>query len=249
MAKNISQHKQIHGNVSGAPSAPVLIISTVPLGTIVPSMLDFDDFQHSLELKYGTTIDPQFNARVNEWAPCDGRDISSSDLAGYIAAKGFEQQKAPDLRGKFLRGLNDSHTEDAAIYFDPLTQGNPDAVNGNVPFFPGQYQHDAINGKIKMNMWTEQCDRTNDNGVEYCGQFQGSNPGDAEPRRLELRDITVNESYQIANNIVYNKLQYIPDPVISIETRPRNISVFFYIKINDKPININIQNLLPRTVD
>lgn len=61
----------------------------LPLGTIVASVLDWGQFQSSVE-------------DATHWIPADGRDVPSDSKYG----KAFPGQNAPDLRGMFIRGLN-----------------------------------------------------------------------------------------------------------------------------------------------
>ena len=68
---------------------------SAPLGTIVLSSLPLSQFLHE-----GGSVD-RLDFSILQWAPCDGSDIRGSKLA-----KDRGVQKAPDLRGIFLRGFN-----------------------------------------------------------------------------------------------------------------------------------------------
>jgi|GEM_PF-6676168 len=65
------------------------------LGTVIASVLQYD---HLIKI----TGDPAVvNPKTSQWIPADGRDIGKSQLSN---ATGLAN--APDLRGRFLRGLN-----------------------------------------------------------------------------------------------------------------------------------------------
>ncbi len=67
-------------------------MKVLPIGTIVASMLKFETFQ---------------KVAGNTWKPADGRKVSTTSKYAKLTGK----KTLPDLRGMFLRGLNQ---------FDPL---------------------------------------------------------------------------------------------------------------------------------
>jgi hypothetical protein len=69
------------------------------LGTIISSVLNFDEFCSVMN----PAENPAMNPRTSSYAPCDGRSIVGSQLE---IKTGNKIKKAPDLRGKFIRGLN-----------------------------------------------------------------------------------------------------------------------------------------------
>ena len=68
--------------------------SAMPVGSIVASVLDYPRF---CKVNEQSEI---LNLKKSKWAPCDGRSVGGSDYASY-------EVNVPDLRGVFLRGLND----------------------------------------------------------------------------------------------------------------------------------------------
>jgi hypothetical protein len=87
-------------DVQGRPTVPVNIAAKkkfdpLPVGMVVASPLPWG--QYSQLAGDSTSFDP----KKNKWAPCDGRSVAGSALAtGGIG-------EVPDLRGVFVRGLND----------------------------------------------------------------------------------------------------------------------------------------------
>ncbi|MDI1233940.1 MAG: hypothetical protein PSX81_06650 [bacterium] len=159
------------------------------LGTVISSVLNYDQFCHEIG------ENPAMNAARSSYSPCDGRLIVGSQLE---IRTNHNITKAPDLRGKFMRGLNVIYSPGEPIDpFDPNTTGDPQANRVVM-----DYQGDEVK--------------------KHSHSMQGSaiNCGAPPP------------SYMIINNTpapTYNQasLDYGGD-----ETRPRNISVYFYIKIN-----------------
>jgi hypothetical protein len=80
-------------------------IANLPIGTIVPSMLDTTEFANAV----GDT-----NRETNEWVLAEGQNIPATSQYAQLSKK----TKAPDLRGMFLRGVAEgreagSHQDDA----------------------------------------------------------------------------------------------------------------------------------------
>jgi hypothetical protein len=62
-------------------------MKALPIGTIIASMLQFEKFQ---------------NVAGNTWKPADGRKVSTTSKYATLTGN----TTLPDLRGMFLRGLN-----------------------------------------------------------------------------------------------------------------------------------------------
>jgi hypothetical protein len=167
------------------------------LGTVISSVLSYDALCKAMNNE-SAAID---NLR-SSYVPCDGRSIVGSTLEKLTNQSGHTHiTNSPDLRGKFIRGLNVIYNVDQPLPFDPLQAGDPDGANRQAGSYEAdaykQHQHNYIhfnNGYIH--------DMSNDTDQRSCSY--GNMVG----------DIT-----GTAGDSVY-------------ETRPRNISVYFYIKIN-----------------
>lgn len=145
----------------------------IPVGTIMASMLNPID----LEKNYGVS-----------WVLADGRDVTTSSR--YYRISGFK--KVPDLRGMFLRGLNEGRDDE---YSDP--DGDSRRV--------GYYQSDQFESHTHLF----------DDNVRKADHGFG---GGSYSRPWE--------DYNSTGDFL--KIKHAGGS----ETRPNNISVYFYIKIN-----------------
>jgi hypothetical protein len=155
------------------------LIANLPIGTIVPSMLPPSKFAKAVGDLERTTI---------EWVLADGqKDITTSQY-GQLSDK----TKTPDLRGVFLRGMNEDGGRD------------PDDRE------PGEYQPDAL------QQHGHQTDARK-HGWGKMGDTQGwtKQAGEAPPASV--------------TNVV--KITAVETRTAD-ETRPKNVAVYFYIKIN-----------------
>lgn len=152
----------------------------LPVGTIVPSMLDPRAFAK-------IAGDPgDFDPRTSIWVPADKRDVAGSRYAKEVSGI------VPDFRGMFLRGLNYSDTD--RVRSDGLQ--DPDGAGRR----PGSIQHDAV---IKhSHQMTE---------FQMGSERHGSGDGAYEHSVNTTTGVNADGGS---------------------ETRPKNMAVFYYIKIN-----------------
>jgi hypothetical protein len=168
------------------------------IGTIISSVLKFEDL--CIEVGEPTT----FNKSSSTYAPCDGRSIDTSKL--YQRNNQFAL--APDLRGKFIRGLNHfPNTNEPA--FD-VEFGDKDGEIARRQVL--QYQEDEmkshahsarghINGSVSGSNGTRDCD-------------EGTDKLNSDPKYGDREVVIILDNHG------------------GSETRPKNVAVFFYIKIN-----------------
>jgi hypothetical protein len=150
-------------------------------------MSSFLDYDH---LSVATGDPNVINPAVSKWIPCDGRSIAGSRLAVQTG-----MTHAPDLRGKFVRGLNQFYG-----IGEPLlnrTQANPQNK------LVGEYQEDRI-GRHAHTI------ATNDDGTGGGGSYKVT-------------------GYSKQNGPTVSTGENDNDQG---ETRPKNISVYFYLRIN-----------------
>lgn len=155
----------------------------VPLGAIVASTLPWEDFAAAS----GDAAD--FRAAESDWAPCDGRS-----LAGSIISKVYKMHRAPELRGVFLRGLNE-FVPGATQPVDP-TRADPDSSR-----VAGSYQGDEL--------------RTHGHNMGYhkFGLANGKGDTDLEQSQPNLPGVSTSATG-------------------GPETRPKNVAVYYYVRIN-----------------
>lgn len=159
------------------------------LGSIIASTLNYDQLCKSVD------DNPALDPLRSTYAPCDGRSITGSALH-----KASNQQNTPDLRGKFMRGLNTIYSAGEPLPFDPQNYGDPQP-NRTV----GDYQAD----EVKKHGHTAR----SSNGVAISAPGMG---------------IQSNQGHQVT----YGAPAITVDDYNGAESRPRNIALYFYIKIN-----------------
>ena len=151
------------------------LITNLPIGTIVPSMLEPTVFAEAVG---------DVDRDTPDWVLADGdKDITNS-LYGQLS----HNRTPPDLRGVFLRGMNEGRNDGKQ---DPQSDRNA-----------GDYQPDTLARHRHGMVWHWRSfegskDRAPTTAVNYCNKglcdslFEGGK-----------------------------------------ETRPKNVAVYFYIKIN-----------------
>jgi hypothetical protein len=194
---------------------------TLPIGSVIANTFSFE----YLCKKY-----PGF---AESWVPCDGRIVGTvrgGDQArsAYPMAKGEElgwspgategwtsagspqtreinptgEVRVPDLRGLFLRGLNRFASD------VPPGQVDPD-----VNRVAGSFQRDAFKAHTHEIIGTS-------------SQFQGGGAATGLFWRLDPQPNNVSVWSSVGRAIVDNT------PVSDNETRPKNVAVYYYIKVN-----------------
>jgi hypothetical protein len=174
-------------------------LSALPVGTIVASMLEFEKFQ---------------NVAGNAWKPADGRKVSAK--SGYAKLTG--NTVLPDLRGMFLRGLNQ---------FDPHTgprrdkYRDPDGSRRKA----GSLQKDATSLPTnKKKPFKGIAEEAGEHSHVYFKALRvGGSSGSKDMASSEA------STTGLAGNHTHTVL--ITSGGDS-ETRPVNAAVFYYIKIN-----------------
>lgn len=166
-------------------------IANLPIGTITPSMLHPSVFAK-------TVGDPSvFDPETSKWVLADGqKDITNSQYGKLLGNTRF----TPDLRGMFLRGLNEGRKDDKR---DPDDERKP-----------GGYQEDALQ-RHRHDTDALKLDRHIDQDTKELGY---TSRGGADAGKASVTTVTgekVGEKVNVAG-----------------ETRPKNVAVYFYIKIN-----------------
>jgi len=186
---------------------------TLPIGTIVA---------------YAGEIDTTAKGRLASqgWLVCDGEDYSIRDYVDlneiignfYGTSKQAGKGKLPDLRGRFLRGV------DHGVGQDPdAGSRKASGDGGNSGDKVGSVQDDAIqvhshndSGHAHKSYHMASQSQGLSNGEEYSGWSEHKNHKENEVGHAQLGGPT--------------KFENQPDPRSGEETRPKNIYVNWIIK-------------------
>lgn len=168
---------------------PPVNTQQVPIGTIISSVLSYDAF---LEAN-GFLLTTDMSKAV--WIPCDGRTLNGSKYKDFGTV--------PDLRGLFLRGVNDYGVSYPNVGIVKDDHKNTESKNA------GDFQNDAFE-KHHHDINYYRGVHWDFPGTTNAGAVQPLNAGQG----LEHGEATGNAGE-------------------ATETRPRNISVYYYIKINN----------------
>lgn len=157
------------------------LIANLPIGTIVPSML------HPSLFAKVVGDPPVFNPEKSKWVLAD----KEKDITISRYGKLFNNTRyTPDLRGMFLRGMNEGRND-----------GEQDPDQDRTP---GHYQQDALEEHGHSTTATE---------------WNWNKKGNAGYTSR-------------ANNAPIASVTTVTDAKAADETRPKNVAVYFYIKIN-----------------
>ncbi|UII19391.1 phage tail protein [Fulvivirga ligni] len=172
----------------------LILSEKMPIGAIVVSILDYTQFNTVNNLPI------VFNSTSSTWAPCDGRPVTGSQYATTGATH------SPDLRGLFLRGVNEMYNNNLGagptnnLYLNTANkragQLQEDAV--------GQHRH-RIDYPLERSPW----------GVNYMPEGHW---GTAGHQNAGFSGGTGYKTYTKEDG--------------QLETRPKNMSVYYYIRIN-----------------
>lgn len=155
------------------------------LGTVISSVLDYDQLCKEMGEPQG------FKPETSSYCPCDGRSILQSALAKKSSLK-----NAPDLRGKFIRGLNQFYNIGEPDF--DIHKGDEDGIHRAV----GSYQPDVL--------------KDHNHQSRSGSGFNAGGGGDPYAR----------------NDAGFNVLTDTTTAGGGKETRPRNVALLFYIKVN-----------------
>ena len=176
-----------------------LKLKALPIGTIIASMLEFEKFQ---------------NISGNAWKPADGRKVSAKSKYATLTGN----TTLPDLRGMFLRGLNQ---------FDPVKgprldkYKDPDGSRRKT----GKPQEDATSlPKNKENPFKGNAVSAGDHShIYFKARREGGRTGSNE--RASSEGSSTGSSGSHSHTVLITAGG-------DSETRPVNIAVVYYIKID-----------------
>lgn len=168
-----------------------------PIGTIISSFLNWEEFQKTTE-NNKQTKNGLWNSEFSYWSPCDGREVQNSEFL-----KITNQSHVPDARGLFLRGLNsfDKYELDAGINVVLPDQKDPEDNR-----FRGKFQGDEL--------------KSHPHTTSLYGSTGGGN------------NFAVDGKISSTDNVLRFERSNTVHPFGGAETRPKNIAIYYYIKIN-----------------
>ncbi len=169
----------------------------IPVGTVIASVLNPTNFSHY----YG-----------EEWVIADGRELNTR--SGYFKITG--KAKVPDLRGRFIRGMD--------------LGANVDSEKGRVV---GSYQKDSTklpNKAFKLENTDDHYHLQGYDATAISGKFGVADAGKHAGRYEHSPDASAagNKSSKTSNSGGHTHLISGGD----LETNPKNIALFYYIKID-----------------
>jgi len=161
-------------------------LGNMPIGTIIPSMLDPILFKNSV-------------AFPDKWELAKGQKVSTEWKYYKVFGEG---SRIPDLRGMFLRGMNEGRSD-----------GEQDPEQNRKP---GNEQKDAL--------------QQHEHKTTVTGLPTGYKEHAPTPSNIGYT------RHEAGRNAPYEKVSVSVSEVTGAntasETRPKNVAVYFYIKIN-----------------
>lgn len=180
------------------PKVEDVTFNKMPIGSIISSPLGYTAFNEINGIRPLT-----FNSEKSAWAPCDGRNVQGSKYGSKIS-------NVPDLRGVFVRGVNDMRVDGVPVISTERKNPDNNPAGGFQQHAIQSHKHQVFvnkNTKDKnisvANSNTAAYRASNDDNARYV--MQGNND---EP--------SVGKTSTFGGN----------------ETRPKNVSLYYYIKIN-----------------
>ena len=174
-----------------------VIKAQVPIGTVIASVLSPTNFSHY----YG-----------DEWIVADGRELNTSSSYFKITGK----SKIPDLRGRFIRGMD--------------LGANVDSEKGRVVGSPQNDSTKLPNTEFRLTRKGGHYHLQGYDATAISGKFGTADAGKHAGRYEHSPDPSApgNKSSKTSNGGGHTH------PIMGgdSETRPKNIALFYYIKIN-----------------
>lgn len=183
------------------PADPSGFNKDFPVGTIIISYLNWSEFQQVTKNNSNNPNGNVWASKYSKWSPADGRSIPNSAFQRVAS-----QPNVPDLRGSFLRGLNQFDTDEP----NQVSSARKDPDNRS----RGSFQTDAF--KSHNHDITDP--GHNHSYREPGGAGSSGVPGNPQGMTGATTG-TKTTGITIKNNG-------------DVETRPKNIAIYYYIRIN-----------------
>lgn len=189
---------------------PAYPYANFPVGSIIVSTLDFNAF--STETK--NTL--PYIDRTSKWAPADGRDVKNSDYGKKY------NQFVPDMRGQFLRGKNQFFNSGEPQNFD-------NEKDNGIRFEKNKYSYQKDATKLPNNPFVGTTNNDGQHSHSFTDQGTGYNSREGNGRQGTRLGNQINKNTNTDGNHVHSLTI---NNGGDIETTPKNIAVYYYIRIN-----------------
>ncbi len=184
----------------------------VPVGTVIASALDWAAFQSVAQNNVRNPGGLSWSPRYSKWAPADGRAIPESSLARLST-----RPNAPDLRGVFVRGLNRFDPEESQAV--PADRSDPE------PREVGSFEGEGF--KAHSHAGTTGADNP-DHTHTFVGYRFGADGGGQPTQTLGIPW----NGFSGTTTGASTRHQHPIAPDGGLETRPKNVALYYYIRIN-----------------
>ena len=186
------------------PAEPTGFNKDLPVGTIITSYLNWSEFQVVTKNNINNPVGNLWSAKYSKWAPADGREVLTSGFQ-----KITNKSKLPDLRGVFLRGFNQFDDEQQTFVDDK--QKDPENRVRGIVQYDAFMKHNHGGGNHSHNIHGEK-GAAGGTGSFITGDNRSATQWDGNPNMAGSGNIIVAEG--------------------GAETRPKNMAIYFYIRIN-----------------
>jgi len=176
--------------------------SILPIGTIVASNLDYTQFCTLNDITISTT-----DYSKPSWVPADGRTVPNSIYSKVSSS-------VPDLRGIFLRGKNQFFSSGEPMLIESHKDKGTRETNGFQDESIRPHDHQIEDKPHQHQIYVEIPGTPAEVTLQYHWNNIGHGPA---------RDKLVQPAYTGITGTKLNEGE---------ETRPKNVAVFYYIKIN-----------------
>lgn len=212
--------------------------SALPVGTVVPSMLTFSQYNYEIM----GTANELFNPVSSKWAPADGRSVEGSDYSQY-------HKFVPDLRGQFLRGYNVFDQARVTDYKNGIDELEDERTLINEYSYQDDYQkkhvHNlrvsgtaASNGSHSHDAAGKHRHGLNRNLLKYEGHSQGQSGTNNYHGKKSGANHETGENGDHSHGAAGNHTHSVSvsgntNDTGAAENTVKNVAVRYYIKINN----------------
>jgi hypothetical protein len=183
-----------------------------PVGTIITSYLNWTEFQNITQNNATNPAGLFWTSRYSKWAPADGRPVPNSK---FVTAA--SQLNIPDLRGMFMRGLNSFDSDEIAAV-DP-NRKDPDSRSR------GSFQSDGFKSHNHGG-------RTGNDSPDHTHFLPGYKFNASYGGQNSQWLGRPNNGNDYHTDGASTRHQHDISSEGGNETRPKNVAIYYYIRIN-----------------